>query len=67
MSLEWAGRQAPRGQHAVGRDDAGPLPTAALEGLMAASASAYDLELVSSKALVYRSWGVNASNPWTDH
>lgn len=67
VSLEWAGRQAPRGQHAVGRDDAGPLPTAALEGLMAASASVYDLELVSSKAKVYRSWGVNASNPWTDH
>lgn len=67
VSLEWAGRQAPRGQHAVGRDGAGPLPTASLEGLMAASASAYDLELVSSKAQVYRSWGVNASNPWTDH
>ena len=26
VSLEWAGRQAPRGRHAVGRDDAGPLP-----------------------------------------
>ena len=33
-------------RRAVGRDDAGPLPTAALEGLMAASASAYDLELI---------------------
>ena len=54
VSLEWAGRQAPLGAHAVGRDDAGPLPTAALEGLMAASASAYDLELISSKAQVYR-------------
>ena len=50
----------------VGRDDAGPLPTAALEGLMAASASAYDLELISSKAQVYRAWGVQASNPWTE-
>ena len=49
-----------------GRDDAGPLPTAALEGLMAASASAYDLELISSKAQVYRAWGVQASNPWTE-
>ena len=66
MSLEWAGRQAPLGVHAVGRDDAGPLPTAALEGLMAASASAYDLELISSKAQVYRAWGVQASNPWTE-
>ena len=66
VSLEWAGRQAPRGVHAVGRDDAGPLPTAALEGLMSASASAYDLELISSKAQVYRAWGVEASNPWTE-
>ena len=37
VSLEWAGH-APLGEAAVGRDDAGPLPTAALEGLMAASA-----------------------------
>ena len=66
VSLEGAGRQAPRGVHAVGRDDAGPLPTAALEGLMVASASAYDLELISSKAQVYRAWGVEASNPWTE-
>ena len=63
MSLEWAGRQAPRGVHAVGRDDAGPLPTAALEGLMAASASAYDLELISSKAQVYRAWGRSGFQP----
>ena len=28
---------------------------------MAASASAYDLELISSKAQVYRAWGVQAS------
>ncbi len=42
VSPEWAGRQAPLGVHAVGRGQ--PLPTAALEGLMAASASAYDLE-----------------------
>lgn len=65
VSLEWAGRQAARSARGGARRRR-TLPTAALEGLMAASASAYDLELVSSKAQVYRSWGVNASNPWTD-
>ena len=64
VSLEWAGRSAPRGTHSHGRKDAEPLPTAALEGLMAASAQAHDLEIVSSKAEVYRSWGVPAVNPW---
>lgn len=66
VSLEWAGRSAPRGTHSHGRKDAEPLPTAALEGLMAASAQAHDLEIVSSKAEVYRSWGVPAANPWIE-
>jgi len=25
------------------------------------------LELISSKAQVYRAWGVQASNPWTEN
>jgi possible plasmid stability protein len=33
---------------------------------MAASAQAHDLEIVSSKAEVYRSWGVPAVNPWIE-
>lgn len=66
VSLEWAGRHAERALHAVGSPVAAPLPTAALEGLMAATASLYNLELVSSKAEVYRSWGVQASNPFIE-
>lgn len=66
VSLEWAGRSAPNGTRGRGRDDAQPLPTAALEGLMAASAQAYSLEIVSSKAEVYRAWGVPATNPWVE-
>lgn len=66
VSLEWAGRNTPVGQHSVGRADATPLPTAALEGLMCASARAYNLEVASSKAEVYRGWGVQALNPWID-
>lgn len=66
VSLEWAGRHAERALHAVGSEIAAPLPTAALEGLMAATASVHDLEIVSSKAEVYRSWGVPASNPFIE-
>ena len=50
----------------VGRADATPLPTAALEGLICASARAYNLEIVSSKAEVYRRWEAVATNPWTE-
>ena len=62
VSLEWAGRQAPLGACMLWVVMM-PVrcPTAALEGLMAASASACDLELISSKAQVYRAWGVEAS------
>ena len=66
VSLEWAGRNAPIGHHSVGRADATPLPTAALEGLICASARAYNLEIVSSKAEVYRRWEAVATNPWTE-
>ena len=66
VSLEWAGRNAPIGYHSVGRPDAAPLPTAALEGLICASARAYNLEIVSSKAEVYRRWEAAATNPWTE-
>lgn len=66
VSLEWAGRHAASGEHTVGRADATPLPTAALEGLICASASAYNLEIISSKAQVYRNWGVTATNPWIE-
>lgn len=63
VSLEWAGRHAERTLHAVGSRPA-PLVTAALEGLMAATATVHHLEIVSGKAEVYRSWGVDAENPW---
>lgn len=66
VSLEWAGRHAERALHAVGSPVAAPVPTAALEGLMAATATVHDLEIVSSKAEVYKSWGVQASNPFIE-
>lgn len=66
VSLEWAGRHAERGLHAVGSEHTAPLPTAAVEGLMSATATVHDLEIVSSKAEVYRSWGVKASNPFIE-
>ena len=66
VSLEWAGRHAERSLHAVGSAVAAPVPTAALEGLMAATASVHRLEIISSKAEVYRSWGVPAANPFIE-
>lgn len=66
VSLEWAGRHAEPKLHAVGSAASTPLPTAALEGLMSATAAVHELEIISSKAEVYRSWGVPASNPWLD-
>lgn len=66
VSLEWAGRHAEQALHAVGSATTAPVPTAALEGLMAATATVHQLELVSSKAEVYRRWGVAASNPFLE-
>ena len=66
VSLEWAGRQAERGFHAVGSERSVPLPTAALEGLICATAQVHQLEIASSKAEVYQRWGVQATNPFTE-
>lgn len=66
VSLEWAGRHAQPGLHAVGSERTAPLVTAALEGLMSATATVHQLEIASSKAEVYRGWGVPAVNPFTD-
>lgn len=66
ISLEWAGRHAEQKLHAVGSPGAVPLATAALEGLMTATATVHELEIISSKAEVYRSWGVPAANPWAE-
>lgn len=64
VSLEWAGRHAERSLHALGTARPAPLTTAALEGLMAATATVHDLEIVSGKADTYQGWGVPAHNPW---
>lgn len=66
VSLDWAGKHAERALHAVGSEQTAPLSTAALEGLMSATAKVHDLEIVSSKAEVYRSWGVTAANPFIE-
>ncbi|MDO4897732.1 MAG: plasmid stabilization protein [Rothia sp. (in: high G+C Gram-positive bacteria)] len=66
VSLEWAGRHAEAKLHAVGSEGAAPLATAALEGLMSATATVHELEIISSKAEVYHSWGVPAVNPWLE-
>lgn len=66
VALEWSGRAAEAKLHAVGSARTAPLPTAALEGLMAATASVHHLEIVSSKAEVYRSWGVGAYTPFIE-
>lgn len=66
VALEWAGRHAEPRLRAVGSMQATPLPTAALEGLMAATASVHALEIVSSKAEVYKQWGITASNPFAE-
>ncbi|MBM7051482.1 plasmid stabilization protein [Rothia sp. ZJ1223] len=66
VALEWAGRHAEVKLHAVGSATATPLPTAALEGLMAATATVHHLEIASSKAEVYRQWGVEARNPFLE-
>lgn len=66
VSLEWAGRRAEPRVYAVGSERPAALPTAALEGLMAATASVHQLEIVSGKAEVYRAWGVAAVDPWRD-
>ena len=66
VSLQWAGRNAAPGSVGAGRMDAAPLPTAALEGLICASAMVHQLEIVSSKADIYRAWGAAASNPWLE-
>lgn len=66
VSLEWAGRQAEVKLHAVGSARTVSLPTAALEGLIAATASVHRLEIVSAKAEVYRQWGVTAHNPFIE-
>lgn len=66
VALEWAGRHAEVKLHAVGFAHTAPLPTAALEGLMAATATVHHLEIASAKAEVYRSWGVTAHNPFIE-
>lgn len=64
VSLEWAGQHAECGLHAVGSERTTPLPTAALEGLISATAKVHQLEIASSKAEAYRRWGVQAVNPF---
>lgn len=66
VSLEWAGRHAEKHLHLVGGQRPAPLATAALEGLMAATATVHQLEIISSKAEIYKSWGVPAVDPWAD-
>ncbi|ORC20229.1 MULTISPECIES: plasmid stabilization protein [Rothia] len=66
VSLEWAGRHAEKHLYAVGGQRPAPLATAALEGLMAATATVHQLEIISGKAQIYRSWGVSAVDPWQD-
>lgn len=66
VSLEWAGRHAEKHLYAVGSERPAPLATAALEGLMAATATVHQLEIISGKANIYRTWGVSAINPWED-
>ncbi|MDY6052280.1 MAG: plasmid stabilization protein [Rothia sp. (in: high G+C Gram-positive bacteria)] len=66
IALQWAGRHTDKHLHLVGGQDPRPLPTAALEGLMAATATVHQLEIISSKAEIYKSWGVPATNPWED-
>lgn len=66
VSLEWSGRQLEPALHLVGSARSQALPTAALEGLMAATASVHKLELVSSQAENYRRWGLLATNPWEE-
>ena len=66
VSLEWAGRYADQQLYRLGSERPAPLPTAALEGLMAATASVHQLEIISSKAEIYQAWGVPAINPWED-
>ena len=66
VSLEWAGRHAEKHLHLVGGQRPAPLATAALEGLMAATATVHQLEIISSKAEIYKSWGVPAVDPWED-
>ncbi|WP_237200478.1 plasmid stabilization protein [Rothia nasimurium] len=66
VSLEWAGRHAEKHLHLVGGARPAPLATAALEGLMAATATVHQLEIISGKAEAYRSWGIAAINPWEE-
>ncbi|MDO4252008.1 MAG: plasmid stabilization protein [Rothia sp. (in: high G+C Gram-positive bacteria)] len=66
VSLAWAGQAAPPGACALGSEQATPLPTAALEGLICATARVHQLEIVSAKAQIYRDWGVAASNPFLE-
>lgn len=64
VALAWAGRHLDRALHAVGSPQVNPLPTAALEGLICATAQVHHLEIASSKAEIYQKWGVQASNPF---
>ncbi|MDO4917147.1 MAG: plasmid stabilization protein [Rothia sp. (in: high G+C Gram-positive bacteria)] len=66
ISLQWAGRHAERALHAIGSPATAPLATAALEGLICATAQVHQLEIASSKAEVYKRWGVAAVNPFIE-
>lgn len=67
VAKEWAGRSTPTSILRIGQIPGASWTGAAVEGLVAATAQVHDLTVVSSKAEVYRSWGVEALDPWREN
>ncbi|WP_129662314.1 type II toxin-antitoxin system VapC family toxin [Rothia uropygialis] len=67
VAREWAGRSTPQSILRTGQNPGASWTGAAVEGLVAATALVHDLTVISSKSDVYRSWGVEAQNPWKEN
>lgn len=66
VAREWAGRSTPQSILRLGKNPGASWTGAAVEGLVAATARVHDLSVISSKSETYRSWGVEALDPWTE-
>lgn len=66
VARAWAGRSTPDSILRMGKHSSTSWTGAAVEGLVAATAEVHDLTVVSSKADVYRAWGVTAQDPWRE-
>ncbi|RUQ21279.1 MULTISPECIES: type II toxin-antitoxin system VapC family toxin [Kocuria] len=66
VARAWAGRSSPESILRLGQRSSTSWTGAAVEGLIAATAEVHGLTVVSAKADVFRSWGVDAQDPWRE-